>query len=306
MFMLPALLCLMSLVAAHDSRSDAACAAGDSAAHCAPEELGDVTLLQQDIKAARRGSAQRLATYYGSKLNYSTTQISKDSCTVLTTFEHDGKLLQIEAIDGNLLLAVEGTHLYKRERSASNKPEVTIEDVVFHEPETDAERASFDAAVDKLLADERTPLVLAASLKLASEGLTGGYAPCLVPMHVLASTLAGKLGIRDARSVMLQTYKRSAADHTCTECRRRNPTINGEYGTKSCDNGCYGMCGPDCDPWPICHLDIDAEDQPCFKGCEAHDYYCSCAGWRGWWECITFDSNDASPYCGDCVAEDLR
>merc|ERR1719228_1621287 len=40
-----------------------------------------------------------------------------------------------------------------------------------------------------------------------------------------------------------------------------------------CENNCYGRCGPGCECWKWFCGDCN-----CWKGCESHDYYCSCHG----------------------------
>eukprot|EP00053_Salpingoeca_punica_P008325 m.75034 g.75034 ORF g.75034 m.75034 type:complete len:367 (-) comp14554_c0_seq1:317-1417(-) len=61
-----------------------------------------------------------------------------------------------------------------------------------------------------------------------------------------------------------------------------------------CNNSCFGQCGYGCECWEWICGTCD-----CRKGCESHDYYCSCIGiWHP--KCFTFEA--ALPNTCDCCA----
>jgi len=143
------------------------------------------------------------------------------------------------------------------------------------------------------------------SLKLAQFGLTGKSAPVIKGFHTITQTLAkqtdhskrftsqmaelvteinAKIFEEKAKpeqeSLLWMEAKRKEKeeDNLFNEKFRYGPcdryencTCEIENRSKTCDNACYGLCGPDCDCWAFVCGDCECH---CF--CFNHDYYCSC------------------------------
>jgi len=130
------------------------------------------------------------------------------------------------------------------------------------------------------------------SLKLAQYGLTGKSAPVIKGFYSIAQTLAKHEAksngvkqftlqmmdlVTEINAVILEENKKPLKPQTSSVDSKLMIGPCDRYSgcscemNSTCDNPCYGLCGPNCWCWAFICGDCNCH---CF--CLHHDYFCSC------------------------------
>jgi len=186
---------------------------------------------------------------------------------------------------------------------------------------TDTELPDTDARVQLVLGPCGRAFV-ALSIELAIRGVSGVQAPMALYIHLLANSFAKTqrlhsrldIDVVDRMALARQKTQTMLAPKTQLAQMQTESLILGppaaitqdqanaligcfahapaEASNSSsckqpfneCNNSCFGQCGYACECWEWICGTCD-----CRKGCESHDYYCSCIGiWHP--KCFTFEA----------------